>query len=102
VRGNLAPLSLYRVMQHMRGQWLFLHVRGGNGWEWQRLDRESGEPLERSGKLFATLRDCIVDAAAHGYPRPAHSNEPAASEPRSTSSSTPATARSLKKPAAKS
>ena len=51
----------------MRGQWLFLHVRGGNGWEWQRLDRESGEPLERSRELFATLRDCIADATTHGY-----------------------------------
>ena len=86
----------------MRGHWLFLHVRGGNGWEWQRVDRESGELLERSRQLFMALRDCIGDATTHGYPAGDEKGEiVAGDDPRAMSSAPTRTWARLKKPAAK-
>jgi len=57
------------------GRWVFLHA-GSGGWEWQRINEESGTDIQRSERVFRSLLECIRDATEHGYLAPGH-NEPA-------------------------
>lgn len=38
-------------------------------WEWLRSESVTGEQLARCDGTFATLAECINDAARHGYDR---------------------------------
>jgi hypothetical protein len=38
-------------------------------WEWRTVETHSRQELRRSANAFATLAQCVADAALHGYER---------------------------------
>jgi hypothetical protein len=51
-------------------QWQFDFVKHRNCWRWLQIDNAAHEIVASSEGDFATFRQCVADAEAHGYVSP--------------------------------